>query len=50
VESAADLWGTRWFMLPNPVYGSCDQILPKTVQERLNLLKRAKNPAFVEAR
>jgi 5'-nucleotidase (lipoprotein e(P4) family) len=50
VESTADLWGTRWFMLPNPVYGSWDQILPKTVQERLNLLKRAKNLAFVEAR
>ena len=50
VESAADLWGTRWFMLPNPVYGSWDQILPKTVKERMDLLKRASNPAFVKAK
>ena len=49
-ESAADLWGTRWFMLPNPVYGSWDQILPKTVKERMDLLKRASNPAFVKAK
>jgi 5'-nucleotidase (lipoprotein e(P4) family) len=50
VESAGDLWGTRWFMLPNPVYGSWDQILPKTVKERMDLLKRASNPAFVDAK
>jgi len=50
VDSAADLWGTRWFMLPNPVYGSWDQILPKTVRERMDLLKRSSNPAFVEAK
>ena len=50
VESAADLWGTRYFMLPNPVYGSWDQILPKTVKERMDLLKRASNPKFVEAK
>ena len=49
VESTADLWGIRWFMLPNPVYGSWDQILPKTVRERMDLLKRSSNPAFVEA-
>jgi 5'-nucleotidase (lipoprotein e(P4) family) len=49
VESAAELWGTRWFMLPNPVYGSWDQILPKPVQERMQLLKRANRPAFVKA-
>jgi acid phosphatase len=50
VDSAADLWGTRWFMLPNPVYGSWDQILPKTIRERMDLLKRAGNPAFVESK
>jgi predicted secreted acid phosphatase len=50
VESSADLWGTRYFMLPNPVYGSWDQILPKTIKERMDLLKRANNPAFVEAK
>jgi acid phosphatase len=47
VESGSDLWGTRYFMLPNPVYGSWDQVLPKTAQERLGLLKRAKNQNFV---
>ncbi len=50
VESVADLWGTRWFMLPNPVYGSWDQILPKTIKERMDLLKRASNRAFVKAK
>jgi len=50
VESAAELWGTRWFMLPNAVYGSWDQVVPKTVQERVDLLKRANNPSFVEAK
>jgi hypothetical protein len=37
-------------MLPNPVYGSWDQILPKTVKERMDLLKRASNSQFVEAK
>jgi len=50
VESALDLWGTRYFMLPNPVYGSWDQILPKSVNERMELLKRASNSAFVGAK
>jgi len=50
VESSADLWGARYFMLPNPVYGSWDQILPKSVQERMDLLKRAGNAMFVEAK
>ena len=50
VAFAAALWGTRWFMLPNPVYGNWDQILPKTVRERMDLLNRASNPAFVEAK
>jgi len=50
VESAAELWGTRWFMLPNPVYGSWDQILPKGARERMAHLKRAKNQAFVRAK
>ena len=49
-ESASGLWGTRWFMLPNPVYGNWDQILPKTVKERMNLLKRANNAEFVKAK
>jgi len=49
-ESASDLWGTRWFMLPNPVYGNWDQILPKTVKERMDLLKRANNAEFVKAK
>jgi len=36
-------------MLPNPVYGSWDQILPASVQERMSLLKRAKNLASLES-
>ena len=48
VESAAELWGTRWFMLPNPVYGDWDQILPKTIRERMDLLKRSAKPAFTQ--
>jgi 5'-nucleotidase (lipoprotein e(P4) family) len=50
VEGAAQLWGTRWFMLPNPVYGNWDQILPKTAGERLDLLNRASNQEFVKAK
>jgi acid phosphatase len=49
-ESAADLWGTRWFMIPNPVYGNWDQILPKTTRERLSLLNRASNLQFVDVK
>ncbi|MSO23537.1 MAG: hypothetical protein EXQ58_09860 [Acidobacteria bacterium] len=29
VESDAELWGTRWFMLPNPVYGDWYLTLPR---------------------
>jgi acid phosphatase len=50
VESSADLWGARYFMLPNPVYGSWDQILPKSINERMDLLRRANNAAFVGAK
>jgi acid phosphatase len=48
VETAAELWGTRWFVLPNPVYGDWDRRLPKTVGERLLLLRRAASPTFVK--
>lgn len=27
VEERADWWGERWFMLPNPMYGSWDDVL-----------------------
>jgi acid phosphatase len=50
VEGAEQLWGTRWFMIPNPVYGNWDQILPKTTRERLDLLNRASNLKFVDAK
>lgn len=50
LESSVVLWGTRYFMLPNPVYGSWDQVLPKKVQERMGLLKRATNQEFVKTK
>jgi 5'-nucleotidase (lipoprotein e(P4) family) len=50
VEAALELWGTRWFMLPNPIYGDWDRVLPKEATERIQLLKRAGKPAFVEAK
>ena len=50
VESATGLWGTRWFMLPNPVYGSWEQLLPKAAGERVDLLRRASDAAFVDAK
>ena len=50
VEAAGNLWGTRWFMLPNPVYGDWDRALPDELAERLLFLKRASTPAFVEAK
>jgi len=50
MEAAAQLWGTRWFMLPNPVYGDWDRVLPGEAAERIQFLKRANNPAFVEAK
>lgn len=48
VESAGALWGTRWFMLPNPIYGDWDQALPKTLSERMLLLRRSAKPAFTQ--
>ena len=42
------LWGTRYFMLPNPIYGGWDQMLPKTLRERMLLLRRSAKPAFTQ--
>jgi len=50
VEAAAELWGTRWFMLPNAVYGDWDRVLPNEAAKRIQFLKRANNPAFVDAK
>lgn len=33
------LFGRRWFMLPNPMYGSWENTLPSPVADRLNALK-----------
>ncbi len=35
-------FGRRWFMLPNPMYGSWDRELPATVEERQSLLNTPK--------
>ena len=48
VESAAGLWGTRWFMLPNPVYGDWEHALPATVSERIQLLRHSSRPGFAQ--
>lgn len=48
VEAATELWGVRWFILPNPVYGDWDRHLPRNAAERLQLLRRPANSAFVE--
>ncbi|MCI0423789.1 MAG: hypothetical protein L0387_05210 [Acidobacteria bacterium] len=47
-EAAGEQWGSRWFMLPNPVYGDWDRALPTALTERINLLKRASKTAFVQ--
>jgi acid phosphatase len=33
----ADFLGTRWIVLPNPVYGSWEQSLPKNLENALRL-------------
>jgi len=48
VESAGGLWGTRWFMLPNPVYGDWEHALPATVSERIRLLRHSSSPGFAQ--
>jgi len=48
MESAATLWGTRWFMLPNPVYGDWEHTLPTTVSERIQLLRHSSRPGFAQ--
>jgi acid phosphatase len=50
VEEHADWWGTRWFMLPNPMYGSWDDVLhgyehpdaPTKAQQRKDALDPAR--------
>ena len=34
VEEAAGRWGVRWFLLPNPTYGSWERALRITADRR----------------
>lgn len=38
VDSFAEVWGNRWFVLPNPVYGDWERVLGK---DRLSHLKKS---------
>lgn len=38
VEANRDDWGVRWFILPNPVYGSCEKAIGYRFQEKLDAL------------
>lgn len=38
------LFGQRWFMLPNPMYGSWEQALPAMAAERIGVLKTPQPP------
>ena len=50
VEEHGELWGTRWFMLPNPMYGSWDDVIhgyahpdaPTKHEQRLKALDPAR--------
>lgn len=39
LQQRLSLFGQRWFMLPNPMYGSWEQRLPASVEGRLGALK-----------
>jgi 5'-nucleotidase (lipoprotein e(P4) family) len=39
-EAHRELWGTRWFQLPNPVYGSWMDPLGSTIPEKLSHLRK----------
>jgi 5'-nucleotidase (lipoprotein e(P4) family) len=41
------LWGSRWFVLPNPIYGDWERVLGA---ERASHLKRARDRRFIEER
>ncbi|MGH9906596.1 MAG: HAD family acid phosphatase, partial [Pyrinomonadaceae bacterium] len=45
VDEFEALWGTRWFVLPNPVYGDWERALG---DGRASRLKRATDRRFVE--
>lgn len=36
VNQYNDMWGSRWFMLPNPVYGSWRDTLPKDINKAIS--------------
>jgi acid phosphatase len=39
VQNHRPYWGTRWFMLPNPVYGSWERVIGEAIQPKLDVLR-----------
>lgn len=39
VKELASYWGTRWFMLPNPAYGSWESVLLGQSRDKASLLR-----------
>lgn len=39
VDAHADRWGTRWFLLPNPMYGSWERAIGESVADKLKALR-----------
>lgn len=39
VQAHHDYWGTRWFVLPNPMYGSWERAVGGTVQSKIEALR-----------
>jgi 5'-nucleotidase (lipoprotein e(P4) family) len=39
-EAYRDYWGTRWFMLPNPTYGSWERAIGEQVTVKLDALRQ----------
>lgn len=47
VEELEELWGTYWFVLPNPVYGNWERVIHENPKSHL---RRAADRAFLEPR
>ena len=45
VVTRGSYWGTRWFMLPNPAYGSWESVLLGQSKDKASLLRPQRLPA-----
>jgi len=45
VAERSDYWGTRWFMLPNPAYGSWESVLLGQSKDKASLLRTQRVPS-----